>query len=119
MSPQPSNKAAAVIPFAPAVKQRPDEASNIVDESGRAIVALLQEAANLAQENTARAVSMAHRLSMELREAEDRIKQLEADARLLEARAVRAQQWLVHIYGEIDKNFVRRVSGRDATLAAE
>ena len=44
MSPQPSNKAAAVIPFAPAVKQRPDEASNIVDKSGRAIVALLEEA---------------------------------------------------------------------------
>ena len=68
------------------------EASNIVDKSGRAIVALLQEAANLAQENTGRAASMAHRLSMELREAEDRIKQLEADARLLEARAVRAEQ---------------------------
>ena len=119
MSPQPPNKAAAVIPFAPPVRQRSDEASNIVDKTGRAIVALLQEAANLAQENTGRAASMAHRLSMELREAEDRIKQLEADARLLEARAVRAEQWLVHIYGEIDKNFVRRISSADTAAAAE
>lgn len=119
MSRPPSNEAATLVRFAPASKGRSDEESNIVDKSGRAIVALLEEAAALAQQNTAHAVNMAHRLSMELRSAEDRIKQLEADARVLEARAVRAEQWLVHIYGEIDKKFVKRVSNHEMSVAAE
>jgi hypothetical protein len=119
MSQYPANEHAAVIRFAPASRERPGGAGSIVDNSGRAIVGLLEEAANLAQENTARAVGMAHRLSMELRAAEDRIRKLEADARLLEARAVRAEQWLVRIYGEIEEKFIRRASSRETRVAAE
>ena len=80
MSACPTNESATLIRFAPASKQQPpDDTSALVDKSGRAIVALLQEAADLTQENTARALGMAHRLSVELRTAEDRIKQLDAE----------------------------------------
>jgi hypothetical protein len=41
---------------------------------------------------------LAHKLSMELRSAEDRINQLEAELALFRDRAVRAERWLQTIY---------------------
>ncbi len=46
------------------------------------IVAKIQRAADLSNENCDRAMTLAHKLSMELRAAEDRINQLEAEVYL-------------------------------------
>jgi hypothetical protein len=48
-------------------------------QSGQAIVALLQQAANLSNQQCERAMDMAHKLGMQLRAAEDRIKHLQAE----------------------------------------
>ena len=49
------------------------------DPADPALVANLQESANLANENCDRAVALAHKLSAQLQEAEDRINQLERE----------------------------------------
>ena len=64
------------------------------DPADPAFVANLQQSANLANENCDRAVALAHKLSAQLREAQDRINQLEREADglcdqlLAEAKAV-------------------------------
>src|SRR6202045_2740340 len=50
------------------------------DPADPALVANLQQSANLANENCDRAVALAHKLSAQLREAQDRINQLEREA---------------------------------------
>ena len=50
------------------------------DPADPAFVANLQQSANLANENCDRAVALAHKLSAQLREAQDRINQLEREA---------------------------------------
>src|SRR5262249_5244294 len=60
-----------------------------VEEAGEAIIAKIQKAADLSNENCDRAMKLAHKLSMQLRAAEDRVNQLEAEVELLRDRAVR------------------------------
>src|SRR5262249_23522083 len=45
-------------------------------------------------ENCDRAMKLAHKLSMQLRAAEERISQLEAEVELFRDRAARAEGWL-------------------------
>src|SRR5262245_64448960 len=85
--------------FAPT--QRPRDGSEPIDRAGHALVAMLKEAANTSKENVDRAMTVARKLSMELRAAEDRISQLEAEIERLESRATRAEQWLEVIKKEI------------------
>jgi hypothetical protein len=47
-----------------------------------------------------------HKLSMQLRAAEDRINQLEAEVELLRDRAVRAERWLQIIQKEIEEKLI-------------
>ena len=70
-----------VIEFAP--KGGPRSYTPLVDEAGEAIIAKLQKAADLSNENCDRAMKLAHKLSMQLRAAEDRVNQLEAEVELL------------------------------------
>jgi hypothetical protein len=72
----------------PKQKRRSD--GSPLDEAGQAIVAKIQRAADLSNENCDRAMTLAHKLSMELRAAEDRINELEAEVRLFRDRAARA-----------------------------
>jgi len=51
---------------------------------------------------------MAQKLSHELRAAEDRIAELEADAQTYQERAERAEQWLHKIYTDVEERFIRR-----------
>jgi hypothetical protein len=81
-----------VIEFAP--KGGPRSYTPLVDEAGEAIIAKLQKAADLSNENCDRAMKLAHKLSMQLRAAEDRINQLEAEVELSRHRAVRTEYWL-------------------------
>jgi hypothetical protein len=67
-----------VVQFAPKEKSPPNE-GDALDQFGQAIIALLQQAANLSNQQCERAMDMAHKLGMQLRAAEDRIKHLQAE----------------------------------------
>jgi predicted nucleic acid-binding Zn-ribbon protein len=93
-----------VIAFAP--KGGPRSHGTLVEEAGEAIVAKIQKAADLSNENCDRAMKLAHKLSMKLRAADDRINQLEAKVELLRDRAVRAERWLQTIQKEIEEKLI-------------
>jgi hypothetical protein len=63
-----------VLKFAPKEKA-PNRVAQL-DDAGQAIVAQIRTAADLAKEDCDRAMSLAHKLSMELRAAEDRTQQM-------------------------------------------
>ena len=104
-----------VLKFAPKEKRQTD--GNPLDAAGQAIVAQIRSAADLANQDCNRAMSLAHKLSMELRAAEDRTYRLQADVELWRDRAARAEEWLRTIQKEIeDKLIVRRsFSGTEDT----
>ena len=77
-----------------------------VDEAGEAIVAQIRTAADLAKEDCDRAMSLAHKLSMELRAAEDRSHEMEAEVEHWRERAARAEQWLRTIQKEIEEKLL-------------
>jgi hypothetical protein len=106
-------KAPTIVPFAPAPKGQAD--TNIMaDDSGRAIIALLQKAAEMAKGDCARAMDLAHKLSAELRAAEERARELEAEAAHFRDRAARAEEWLLRIHNEVKDVFFQKapVAGR-------
>ena len=92
-----------IIPFAPTKGVRDD--SDTMDRSGQAIVTLLQQAADTANSNCDRAMDLAHKLSMQLRATELRVKELEEDVRHFHDRAQRAEKWLARIYKDIEDKF--------------
>ena len=51
-------------------------------------------------------MTVAHRLGLELRTAEDRIRELEGEVERLESRATRAEQWLDTIKKEIEDTLI-------------
>jgi uncharacterized protein YlxW (UPF0749 family) len=77
-----------------------------VEEVGQAIVAKLQKAAEISSENCDRAMALAHKLAMELRGAEERINQLEAEVEQCRDRAARAEGWLRTIHKEIEEKLL-------------
>jgi len=93
-----------VVKFAP--KGRARSTHTPVEDAGEAIVATIQRAADLANENCDRAVRLAHKLSMELRGAQDRINQLEAEVELFRDRVARAEGWLQTIHKEIEEKLI-------------
>ncbi len=102
-----------VVNFEP--KGRPRTYDTQVEEAGQAIVAKIQKAAELANENCDRAMRLAHKLSMELRAAEDRISKLESEVQLFRERAARAEGWLQTIHKEIEEKLIapRLASGTE------
>jgi hypothetical protein len=107
MSVQGSERPATVVPFAPPAKGHPD-ANIIADDSGRTIVAMLQRAAEMAKEDCARAMDLAHKLSFQLRAAEERATDLEAEATHFRDRATRAEAWLLRIHNEVENTFFQK-----------
>ena len=79
-----------VVKFAP--RGQPRSYDTPVEEAGEAIVAKIRRAAELSNETCDRAMKLAHKLSLELRAAEDRINQLEAEVELFRDRATRAER---------------------------
>lgn len=108
-----------VIPFAPSPRdQRQAPDADPLDRSGQAIVSMLQDAVDVAKLNCERAMDIAHKLSLKLREAEDRIAQLEGDIRHYQdraardqERAARAEKWMQRIHSEIEDRFFKDGSG--------
>jgi hypothetical protein len=79
--------------------------SDELDRSGNAILFSVQEAAKLANADCERASTAARELSGQVRSAEDRVKELEAEARTWHDRAFAAEKWLLRIYKEIEGKF--------------
>jgi predicted nucleic acid-binding Zn-ribbon protein len=93
-----------VLAFAPKQMQR--DKADPIDQAGQGILALVQQAANISKENADRAMSVAHRLSLQLRAAEDRITELQTEIERAQGRAVRAEQWLEAIKREIEVKLI-------------
>jgi TolA-binding protein len=77
-----------------------------LDRAGQTVLQLLAKAAGAAEENSSRAIEMAQRLSQQLRAAEGRIAELEAEAAAYQEQAERAAQWLHRVYTEIEVRFL-------------
>jgi hypothetical protein len=99
-----------IVPFAPA-QRRSSGNSDALDQAGQTVVGMLHQAAAVASENCQYALGVAHKLSLELRAAEDRIKTLEAKVRHYQDRAGRAEQWLIRISREIECKFLESGAG--------
>jgi hypothetical protein len=136
MGKQTPDKPETIISFAPAPKAAALEGNFVAEDSGRAILALMQKAADTAKEDCARAMDVAHKLSFEIRtieeraraaeseaahfrdrtthaEAEaaqfrDRATRAEAEAAHFRERATRAEAWLLRIHGEVEQTFFQK-----------
>jgi hypothetical protein len=78
------------------------------DDAGNGIIALLHKAAESAKEDCARAMDLAHKLTFQLRAAEERARELEAEANHFRDRAATAENWLVVIHDEVEQTFFKR-----------
>jgi hypothetical protein len=86
-----------------------------VEKVGRALLAMLEKAAGESDEKYQHATILAGRLASELRTAESRIKELEAEASHFRDRATRAEEWLRRISGEIESKLM---GPRDSSRSA-
>jgi chromosome segregation ATPase len=112
------NEESDAVAFGRAGKGAASGEGDQLDRAGRTILQLLHKAADVAEENSRHALETAQRLSHQLRAAEDRIAELEADVEAYRARAERAEQWLDRIHGEIESQFLRRDDGSRRTPRA-
>jgi len=93
-----------------------------VDAADPALVANLQKAANLANENCERAMALAHKLSAQLRDAQKRINQLEIEGDGLVDRLTQAESVVGRLQSEADTRvdkITREMDQRIARLQAE
>ena len=89
-----------------------------LDAAGQSIVQLLHKAAGAAEANSRKALDVAQKLSEQLRAAEERINELEAEAVAYRQKSERAQQWLHRVYTDIEERFLQNEpSGQIGTTA--
>jgi septal ring factor EnvC (AmiA/AmiB activator) len=98
-------KPEAVIPFAPSTKNESSVSADQLDVAGQNVLALLHQAADISNEDYNHAVDVAHKLSNQLEDAKERIKDLEANLIHYQYRTDRAEKWLVQIAAEIEQRF--------------
>src|SRR6516165_11461546 len=94
----------AATPFATAPKAV--NSDDLLDQAGHCVIGMLEQAAAVAAQNCQHAVDVAHKISLKLRAAEDRIKDLEAEIVHYRERAGRAERWLLRISQEIEQRFL-------------
>ena len=94
----------AVVPFGPKSNGK-SEGDNELDRAGHAILGALHQAAGAVEAKYQQAVEKTHKLSAQLRAAEDHIRELEAKGRHHEERAERAEKWLYQISVEVEQKF--------------
>jgi chromosome segregation ATPase len=104
MSNNGAGTAKAVVPFGPKSNAK-SEAGDDLDRAGQTILGALDRAADAAEANYQQAVETTHKLSAQLRAAEDRVKELEVKVRHHQDRAERAEKWLYQISVKIDQKF--------------
>jgi len=83
-----------------------------LDGTGQNVVGLIQRAAITAQGNSQHVLDICHKLQLQLRGAEDRIRELEENILLYKERANRAEKWLHKISLEIEQRFFASNDGR-------
>ncbi len=83
--------------------------SGQLDSAGQAILKLLHKAAGTVEANSRQALETAQKLSHQLRAAEDRIAELEAQIRHCREKAERAEQWLSKISMEIEDRLINEL----------
>jgi hypothetical protein len=79
--------------------------SDPLDRLGQEVLAKLQYAAGLAEQNAQHVLSMAQEAATQLRIAEDKVARLELEVWNYKQRAERAEGWLQRISQEIDQSF--------------
>jgi hypothetical protein len=77
-----------------------------LDSAGQAILKLLHKAAGAAEANSRRALETAQTLASQLRTAEDRIAELEAEVHHYREKSERAEEWLRKISMEIEDRLI-------------
>jgi hypothetical protein len=97
-----------VVAFSPGAKDATPEGVDQLDRAGQTILKLLHKAAGVAEQNSRHALDMAQKLSHQLRAAEDRIAELEAEVDLYREKSNRAEQWLHKVYTDIEERFIRQ-----------
>jgi gas vesicle protein len=105
-----------VLKFAP--KEKTQNRAVELDDAGQSIVAQIRTAADLAKGDCDRAMGLAHKLSRELRAAEDRTQRMIREVEHWQDRATRAEQWLQTIQQEIEEKLLARRSLPDAEEVA-
>ena len=105
---QKGETSASVVAFAP--KKGPPDATMVADDAGEHIVALVQQASDMAKADCQRAMDLAQRVSSQLRAAEERARAFEEEANYFRDRAARAEEWLVHIESELQQTFFQNKS---------
>ena len=98
------------VPFEPKLNVR-SGAADPLDAAGQTILDVIHQAAVAAEANNQQAREVAHKLSAQLRAAEDRIRELEASVSHHQDRADRSERWLYQISVEIEQSFFARENG--------
>ena len=106
MTDQPDSE--SVIAFGPTTKSEASKEADQLDAAGQTILKLLHKAGGVAEANSKHALEMAHKLSHQLRAAENRIGELEAEVQLYREKSERAEQWLDKIFVEIEERLIRQ-----------
>jgi ABC-type transporter Mla subunit MlaD len=104
MSNDGAGEAKSVVPFG-AKSNAKSQAGDELDRAGQAILGSLHQAASAAEAHYQQAVEATHKLSAQLRAAEERTRQLEATVRHHQGRSDRAEKWLYQISVEIEQKF--------------
>ena len=94
----------SVIPYAPKGQNTNSEADQL-DRAGSAILGLINQAADTTEADLQTAREAAEKFADQLRAAQARINQLEANVRYYQDRTDRAEKWLHQISSEIEQRF--------------
>ena len=78
-----------------------------LETAGQAILKLLHKAADATEGNRRQALATAQKLASQLRAAEDRIAQLEAEVQHYREKSERAEEWLGKISVEIADRLIK------------
>ena len=76
--------------------------------AGQNVLAMIERAAEVGEDDYNHALDVAHKLSHQLKSADQRIKDLEMELQYHQHRADRAEKWLVKIAEEIEQKFFGR-----------
>jgi len=98
--------ARTVVPFGPVTQEAPSNLADNLDTAGQTILGLLHRAAGMAEENSKHAMEVAQRLSQQLQDAKERIRDLESEVQHYQERAERADEWMAQISSEIQQRLL-------------
>ena len=90
-----------------------------LDRAGQAACDLVHQAATAAEQKTQHVLTVAHKISLQLRAAEDRVASLEAEVKHYRVRADRAEKWLHRIALEIQNTFLSTSKNGDSQIPDE